>query len=213
MKQGFALDLTVRRTDGKVWDFSSRKMRDEATKMVIEREPFMLILSPPCTMYSLLQNGNRGRFSKEVWDKKHEEANIHIDFSLKVFEIQRRSGRHFLYEHPRRATSWKLEAVQRFKDKPGVIEVLANMCKFNMKTEVKGEEGLVSKPTRFLTSSPEVAKRLAKVCDAECKAKHQHIAIWGDRARKAQRYPPELRRAVVEGVRAVSSSPTQISVR
>ena len=59
LKQGFALDLTVRRTDGKVWDFSSRKMRDEAKKMVIEREPFMLISFPPCTMYSLLQNGKR----------------------------------------------------------------------------------------------------------------------------------------------------------
>ena len=50
MKAGFSLDLTVRRRDGKNWDFSLKAMRDEATQMVIDDEPFMLVGSPPCTM-------------------------------------------------------------------------------------------------------------------------------------------------------------------
>ena len=58
LKDGFALDVTVRRKDGQTWDFSKRRMRDEATKMVIEQKPFMLISSPPCTMFSILRSGN-----------------------------------------------------------------------------------------------------------------------------------------------------------
>ena len=50
LKDGFALDLTLHRSDGRAWDFSIKKMRDEATRMVVERKPFMLISSQPCTM-------------------------------------------------------------------------------------------------------------------------------------------------------------------
>ena len=85
---------------------------------------------------------------------------MHIDFSLKLFELQRRMGNFFLFEYPKRATSWKLNEVETFMKKPGVIEAIAKMCQFQIKTRCKGEEGLVSKPTRFLTNSPEVAKRL-----------------------------------------------------
>ena len=183
------------------WSDKQNVKRDEATKMVIEQKPFMLISSPPCTMFSILQNGNRGRFTKEQWAEKMSAAEVHIDFSLKLFELQRRMGNHFLYEHPRTATSWKLEKMKEFMTKPGVLEVVANMCRFGMKTKYQGEEGKVLKPTRFLTSSPECAKRLCKVCDEECK-KDKHIAVWGVRAREAQRYPPGLCKAVVEGVKA-----------
>ena len=106
LKGGFALDLTVQRKDGQSWGFSKRRMRDEATEMVIDQRTFVLISSPPCTMYSILQNGNRGRFTKKQWDGKLAAAKVHIDFSMKLFELQRRMGNRFLYEHPRTVTSW-----------------------------------------------------------------------------------------------------------
>ena len=77
-----------------------------------------------------------------------------------------------------------------------------DMCQFGMKTAYRGEEGLVSKATRFLTSAPEVAKRLARVCSPDCRQNNKHIAVWGSRAKEAQKYPRELCRAVVAGVRA-----------
>ena len=152
-------------------------------------------------MFSILQNGNRGRFTKAQWEEKMAAAKVHITFSLKLFELQRRMGNHFLYEHPRTATSWQLPEMEEFMNKTGVIEVLANMCRFGMTTKYQGEEGKVTKATRFMTSSPECAKRFGRVWDQECK-KDKHIAIWGTRAREAQRYPPALCRAVVEGVKA-----------
>lgn len=54
LKPGFSLDLTVQREDGDQWDFSRKRHRDEATRMVVQDEPHCLIGSPPCTMFSVL---------------------------------------------------------------------------------------------------------------------------------------------------------------
>ena len=79
-------------------------------------------------MYSILQNGNRGPFTKDEWNRKLASAKVHIDFSLKLFETQRRLGNYFLFEHPKSATSWKLNEITEFMKKQGVLEVVANMC-------------------------------------------------------------------------------------
>ena len=70
-------------------------------------------------------------------------------------------GNYFLFEHPKSATSWKLKNVEEFMAKNWVIEVIAKMCQFGMRTTYKGEEGLVSKP-RFWTNVQEVAKSDAR---------------------------------------------------
>ena len=85
--------------------------------------------------FSILQNGNKGRFTKAQWNEKMEAARVHIRFSLKLFELQRRMGNHFIYEHPRTATSWQLPEMKEFMGKTGVLEVLANMCRFGMTTK------------------------------------------------------------------------------
>lgn len=99
----------MRREDGKAWDFSIKEMRDEATQMMLDRQPFMLISSPPYTMYSILQNGNRVRFCKTEWDDTLAAEQVHIASSLKLFENQRRMVIYFLFEHPKSATSWKFQ--------------------------------------------------------------------------------------------------------
>ena len=70
MKPGFSLDLTVTRSDGEAWDFTRKRHRDEATRMVVESEPFGLIGTPACTIFSILQNGNRHRYSQREWKEK-----------------------------------------------------------------------------------------------------------------------------------------------
>ena len=69
LRPGFSLDLTVNRDDGTPWDFNIRRHRDEVVKRVIAEEPFCLIGSPPCTMFSCLQNGNKWRFSDKEWSQ------------------------------------------------------------------------------------------------------------------------------------------------
>ena len=164
--------------------------------MVVQDEPYCLIGSPPCTMFSILQNGNKWRHTEKDWQRKLDEAEVHIKFCLSLYEIQRRAGRYYLHEHPRSATSWKLKSMGRFEYYADTIYVDANMCQFGMVTNLKGEKGLVQKATTFMTNSFEIASRLDKQCSAEHREQFKHLRIWGERAREAQIYPPALCKAV-----------------
>ena len=202
LKPGASLDLTVTRKDGEHWDFSRKRHRDEATQMIVSSEPFCLIGSPPCTMFSILQNGNKHRFTKAEWKEKMQKAEVHIRFCISLYEIQRRAGRYYLHEHPRTATSWSLKCMGKFERYVDTIFVDADLCQFGLVTNYKGEKGLVKKPTTFMTNSVEIAARLNRNCSIEHRERHRHIAIWGERARLAQIYPPGLCRAVAEGIKA-----------
>ena len=92
LKPGFSLDFTVLRPDGNPWNFSIKRHRDEAVQMVLELEPYMLIGSPPCTMFSILQNGNKHRHTPEAWKQMMAKAEIHLNFCLTLYELQRRGG-------------------------------------------------------------------------------------------------------------------------
>ena len=129
-------------------------------------------------------------------------AQVHVDYAMKLCQIQSRAGRYYLYEHPRSASSWALPSVQNLAKNSDNLSVEANLCQFGLRTKYKGEEGLVRKATRFYTNSPEIAKRLSKKCSQACRDGQKHLAIWGDRARKAQVYPKGLCAAVADGLRA-----------
>ena len=55
---GFALDLTPADTDGKLWDFDSKIMRDRAMQKVKDERPMLLVGSPMCTAFSTWQRIN-----------------------------------------------------------------------------------------------------------------------------------------------------------
>ena len=76
LKPVFSLDLTVNRPDGNPWTSSIKRHRDEVVQLVLELEPCMIIGSPPCTLFSILQNGHRHR--------------LHINLGLTLYELQRR---------------------------------------------------------------------------------------------------------------------------
>ena len=58
MEGEIALDLTTTDENGEPWDFSKPKKREKAIRFLNETKPAMLILSPPCTMFSAMQNIN-----------------------------------------------------------------------------------------------------------------------------------------------------------
>ena len=70
LSPGFALDLTViDPDDGKPWDFDTKEKRDKAFAKVKEEKPKLLIGSPMCTPFSLLQN-----LSKDKGDLEQKKA-------------------------------------------------------------------------------------------------------------------------------------------
>ena len=62
LKPGWSLDLT--RDDpvtGKPWDLGKPEVRERVRKMVHETKPFIVIGSPPCTLFCPLQELSKNK--------------------------------------------------------------------------------------------------------------------------------------------------------
>ena len=132
--------------------------------LVRDSKPFMLLGSPPCTMFSVLQNLSKANRDEEEFNLKMETAKKHIRFCLELYGMQLEGGRHFLHEHPKNATSWTMREVQEFAETPGVLTAECDMCAYGLKIVDEKGEALVQKRSKFLTSSPEVCKRINLQC-------------------------------------------------
>ena len=138
LKPGSSLDLT----NG--WDFNKREHRRQAWKKIMQEEPELLIGSPPCTMFSILQQLNLAIHAEDVewmrrFRKEWQVAVQHIEFCIRVYRHQLSQGRHFLHEHPWSAKSWRLEALMKFTRDTRVIWCKADQCMYGLMT--KGEKG------------------------------------------------------------------------
>ena len=88
MKTVFSLDLTAKREDGELWDFSRRKHRREAAALVVQDEPHVIIANHLCAMHSIFQNGtNLCCTKKELKAKLRQEA-VHMKFCIGLYEFQ-----------------------------------------------------------------------------------------------------------------------------
>ena len=101
LKCGFAFDVTVPDKDGYVWDFTKRSCRKRAWQKLREECPYMLVGSPPCTAFSIIQNLNaRTPEGKAKVEAAKAKATIHLQFCAVMYQGQLRNGRYFLHEHP-----------------------------------------------------------------------------------------------------------------
>ena len=152
-----------------------------------------------CKDWSVIQNLNKSKGDPAKWELRMLEARRHLKFVICLYREQEAEGRYWLHEHPQGAASWQ---------EPAMVELLAyghsyvvnsNMCQFGMTTHVdekNGEQGLVKKPTGFLTSSQCIAQAL----NLQCAGGHQHVHLVGGRAAGAQVYPEKLCKAIVNGM-------------
>ena len=87
--------------NGVSWDFLIKEHRDRCRRRVIEEKPYLVIGSPPCTMFSTLQNLSRAkRENTPEFRRRLAEARTLLEFMVEIYEIQLAGGRHFLHEHP-----------------------------------------------------------------------------------------------------------------
>ena len=104
----FALDLTVMDPyDGKPWNFDDEDKRLRALQMVVREKPQLLIGSPMCKAFSILQGLNKERMGPVRYEEMLRQARIHFEFCASLYQIQADQGRYFLHEHPASASSWK----------------------------------------------------------------------------------------------------------
>ena len=127
------------------------------------------------------------------------EGNVLLKFALEIYELQLAEGRHFLHEHPVSAVSWQVPRMVALRRREGVGEVVAHLCQYGL--VAPGPDGRpmpAQKPTRFLSSAPELLKLLGQ----QCSQKHEHQPLVEGRAAAAAIYPPALCRAMLRGVEA-----------
>ena len=139
LRPGWSLDLT--REDpatGKAWDLSRREVRERVRQLVRDTRPFIVIGSPPCTMFCGLQNLRNGKRDEDLFQKKLEDAKKHVRFCVEIYRMQIASGRFFLHEHPNSASSWAMPEVVGLAMLAGVDTAVCDMCAYGMVAEDNG---------------------------------------------------------------------------
>ena len=201
LKVGWSLDLTTRDSDGKQWNFNETEMRNRAVRLVLKDQPLLLIGSPMCTAFSIMNNINYARMAPEEVQRRMEYGRTHLQFCAKLYAIQWKAGRYFLHEHPAEATSWQEECIARILKKQGVIKVTGDQCMYGLQSSDGHRTGSARKRTGFMTNSACVAKQLERRCLNKFGYEvHHHIRLECGRTRKAQEYPPELCQAICTGL-------------
>ena len=85
--------------------------------------------------------------------------------------------------------------------------VVADQCMYGLLSPTPGGGELPAiKPTRFLTSSPEMAARLSTRCSKD----HQHQQLVGGRAAAAAFYPLKLIKAMLLGMRDTADAKSKL---
>ena len=190
-KGGWSLDRLVKDSDGRAWDFDDPTMRNRARALVSKGSTLLVIGSPMCTYLFNIMNIAKLRMKDGDFERKYAHAISHLQFMFELFDIQLQTGGHILFEHPASASTWSLPVVIEMTKRPGMVCVVAHMCRFGMSGRDPHGQGLVLKPTRFLTDSHAIAAEL----DRKCTGGHRHISTLnaGGLAQFAI-YPPALSR-------------------
>ena len=193
---GFALDLTSSDVDGRVWDFTMAEMRERARQRVAEEKPVVLIGSPSCTPYTTWQRLNAVRHG---WPEGEEErrrvaGDVHLRFVAELYKMQLDGGRYFLHENPDQATSWNRAPLEDLLNDERVKTATGDQCQYGQRTQC-GDP--VRKPTRWMSNSPELLKKLSHRCNGrggECSRRRggRHVTVSGRLAREAAVYPFKL---------------------
>ena len=193
---GTTFDLE-RDAQGVQWNFLRADDRARCRKQIAEEKPFVVIGSPPCTMFSSLQIFN-GKFMASTDGKRRlAEAHVLLNFAIDIYFMQLSGGRHFLHEHPAGARSWTTEKMAELMGDPRVGSTTTHMCQFGMTTTGKdGSVKPVRKATKFASSSPLILDEISRRCDGS----HDHQRLVDGRARCAQVYPPALCAAMLRGI-------------
>ena len=199
LKPGWSLDLSTKDpSTGRAWDLSDRKVQARVIKLIHDTKPFCIVGSPPCTPFSQLQGLNKARRDPKIVERELNMGKLHMRFCIDVYRMQVKAGRHFAHEHPAGSTAWKMPEVQQFILEYGIDSVKMNMCSFGMTAKDDEGTGLVAKPTRIMSSSPEILKKIHKPC---CGG-HRHVHLISGKAKAAQVYPRRFCTAMCAGIAA-----------
>ena len=196
LRSGQAFDLELG------WNLLDRKQQSYVRSYILTEKPGLVILSPPCTKFSMLQNLSYPKWCKDPAKfEKHlmelRQAKELLRFCAEICELRRQFGSTFVFEHPWSASSWDEKCLRQLINQQDVYLARTDQCQFDLQTE-QGE--FMRKRSGFLTNSIEIAEALNQSCQKD----HQHCHVMGraigsrwNRSRLAQKYPYPLVAAIL----------------
>ena len=138
------MDLTTNDENGQSWDLSQQSFRIKALKLQEEVKPLLLVVSPPCAMFSTMQNVNIGKMDEADVRARTEAAVSHLAFVLLLCMRQSQGGRSFVIELPVGASSWALRLTNLLAQCPNTRSVNFDLCMLDMKSKDERGEALAN---------------------------------------------------------------------
>lgn len=175
------------------WDLRSADDRKAMWRRLREEDPDLVVVCPPCTAFSMLQELNYPKMSVEKGVALIMTGLEHLELGAKVAEWQHGRGKIFFFEQPAGARSWGESCIRRMVSLPGVLKVECDMCAYGMNVDGRG---LNKKPTGIATNGAHIAKRMSKRCSGD----HVHQPLMSGRPRMAQEYPRKFCLEIIRGL-------------
>ena len=173
--------------------------REACMKLIYNLQPAVIMLSPPCTVFSQLQKTNEyRRRDYEAWNRQYQDGLKLWQFALFVFRCQLAAGRRAVLEHPWLATSWTLPCtLDFFRSNSSVVSYVFDQCLHGLK--MQQNKMPIRKRTKFASNWPLIGAHFQTRCTAEtCNhLPRTHVRCQGFEAgqptsRWAQVYPDGL---------------------
>ena len=166
-------------------------------------QPKVIVLSPPCTLFSqLMTMWGRKSMGEETFQRRLLEARRLLAFAAEIAAFQMKQNRFFIFEHPDGARSWNESCLTDLQDERQVFVTRFDQCVFGLKCPYTQEP--IRKRTRLLTNLPEVNEIFGdKFC--QCAVPHRRIegAEGGIQISSyCETYPPDMVNALLRGVQA-----------
>ncbi len=163
----------------------------------------VLIGSPMCTAFCLLQHINYSRMEPERVHRLMARARLHLNFCCEFYQLQLDCGRHFIHKHPARATSWSEACVKKLLRRSDVHLAHADACQYGMEGIWQGQTLPIRKCTGWMTSMREVAESMSRRCTGKsglCSTGQPHASCTGTRAKNAAIYPLKTCQSFLRGI-------------
>eukprot|EP00435_Cladocopium_sp_Y103_P033679 s671_g8.t1 len=145
--QGQAFDLELGH------DLLDKKVRDEVRRYIQEIKPGLVVISPPCTLFSLLQNLSAAKRTPEnakIFLRRMTEAKVLLQFGIEIALEVLSYGGTFVFEHPLTSRAWSERMMQKLIQHPEVFMTACDQCRYGL----RAQSGLFHrKATGFLSNN------------------------------------------------------------
>ena len=175
---------------------------DEAKQLEVKQyirtaKPGLTVISPPCEMYSQLQNllkdlRSRKPESMEKYLKKKRIADRLLHFAIDIALLCVELNLSFVLEHPWSASSWKTAKMKHLLQLAGIHLSRCDQCMTGLQSE---SGSLFRKRTGLATNNETIAKAMNINCDKN--HSHEHI-IGGHKSKGTQVYTENLKERIVK---------------